>query len=277
MRLHELVVAGDLAGVGQILAKARPPINLQDARGCTPLSHACQHGHFEIAKLLLNAGASPGVLERDNVSLLHHAKTADIALLLLDCGLDVTGGSCRTSPLEAACGGDDCGVVEILLDAGATPSHAALLNAVTRPNMVEALLKAGVEPGGIALHFAVRERVLETVELLIDANADIDHIVGFRSGNRTQEETPLHVACRSGHPLIATLLLERGADSSLLDSDGYAPLHVAIQKSHTETIKALLMGGVNRYIETAQGEAPADLTTAPGIHALLNPPVKRAG
>ena len=277
MWLHELVVAGDRVGVGQILAKARPPINLQDARGRTPLSHACQHGHVEIAKLLLNAGASPGVLERDNVTLLHHAKTADIALLLLDRGLDVSGVGCRLSPLEAACKRDDCGVVEILLDAGATPSHLALLHAVTRPNMVEALLKAGVEPGGTALHFAVREGVPETVELLLDANADIDHIAGGYGTRWEREETPLHAACRCGHSLIAALLLERGADSSLLDSDGYAPLHVAIQKPHTETIKALLMGGVNRYIETAQGEAPGDLTTDPDVHALLNPPVKRAG
>jgi ankyrin repeat protein len=55
-QLHLAAADGDLAQVGALLA-AGADVRAFDDLGCTPLHHAIEQGHVEVALILLTAGA----------------------------------------------------------------------------------------------------------------------------------------------------------------------------------------------------------------------------
>ena len=80
----------------------------------------------------------------------------------------------------------------------------------------------GKQGGMTALHYAVREGHVETVNALLAAGADID---GRTEGDQS---TPLVVATVNGHYDLAAYLLEQGADPNLASEDGVAPLYATV-------------------------------------------------
>ena len=58
--------------------------------------------------------------------------------------------------------------------------------------------------------------------------------------------TPLHVACRRGHLMIATTLLEGGAERDQPRHDGATALWMACQEGHLEAVRLLLEAGANK-------------------------------
>ena len=87
----------------------------------------------------------------------------------------------------------------------------------------------------------------EVVDALIEAGAEIDVFAAAATGRpedlrRTLNEatvnavaydgwTPLHAATAGRHSDAALLLLERGADASVVDSGGYTPQQIAAQNN----------------------------------------------
>lgn len=71
----------------------------------------------------------------------------------------------------------------------------------------------------------------------MDKGAVLDAIGGDLSS------TPFHWACRSGHVLMATLLLKRGSNLYLIDSQGYNALHLAVHQGHATMVVYLLANG----------------------------------
>jgi ankyrin repeat protein len=57
--------------------------------------------------------------------------------------------------------------------------------------------------------------------------------------------TPLHYACREGHVLIATLLLDAGASIDFASRSGVTPLHRAAVAGHVDLVDLLLQRGAN--------------------------------
>ena len=70
------------------------PVDAKNHRGKSPLCLACEKGYLGIARILLRAGASPGV-----------------------------GGKEGITPLHTACSRGNVEMVELLLGAGALPGH----------------------------------------------------------------------------------------------------------------------------------------------------------
>src|SRR4051794_22895241 len=70
---------------------------------------------------------------------------------------------------------------------------------------------------GTALHWAVARKQIEAAAWLIEHGADINHRAGFGG---TRGVTPLHVAAAwDGSPACARLLLDRGADTTIRDTE----------------------------------------------------------
>jgi ankyrin repeat protein len=69
---------------------------------------------------------------------------------------------------------------------------------------------------------------------------------------------PLHIALENGHPDVAKLLLECGANVSLVDSDGNTPLMLALKNSYigNDTIKLLLGYGARFDVRNKKGQYP---------------------
>jgi hypothetical protein len=89
---------------------------------------------------------------------------------------------------------------------------------------------------------------------LLDAGADPDAFVATRYANETVvQSTALVDAASRGQLDAVRLLLDRGADPSLVDSDGFTPLMDAAGKGHAAAVvRELAARGVD--LDTAQPE-----------------------
>jgi len=87
-----------------------------------------------------------------------------------------------------------------------------------------------------ALHIAASVGKVESIELLLDAGADLE-------ARTTEGLTALHVACQRGHLSIATLLLDWDADISPQTKDHNLPLHFAATNGHVDVVALLLERG----------------------------------
>jgi ankyrin repeat protein len=159
---------------------------------------------------------------------------------------------------------------------GDTALHVAA--AALRPLVVEALIKAGVDPnadnrrGATALHYAcdARPKARKTwnpftqrsvINLLIDAGSDIEH--KDKAGT-----APLHRAVRARSPEAVRCLLARGARvEATHGSRRTTPLHIATQPTgasgtkgtraeQQEIVELLLRYGAHPRARDANGNLP---------------------
>ncbi|KAM0233281.1 hypothetical protein ACHAPO_007360 [Fusarium lateritium] len=155
---------------------------------------------------------------------------------------------CGRTPLSLASAMGHHHICEILLDNGAdigyrdyvygqTPlSHAA---AHGHTDVVKLLLSKGsdyddIGSGVTPLWLATRSGHLEIIQLLLEAGANPN-----ASSIHTGEACLSHAASL-GHIRAAHLLLDRGAEVSTRDKNGWTPLHHAVSQGRKRIIELLL-------------------------------------
>ncbi|MCK4871623.1 MAG: ankyrin repeat domain-containing protein [Phycisphaerales bacterium] len=256
---------GDVDGVKSLLTRVSD-VDLADSAGWTPLMHALKNGHEEVARLLLDAGASLSSTTADGSSPLSVAvetSTVGCVRLLLESGGDVgVAIPYGLSLMHFAVLRDDAAIVELLAEHGAdmnardvnglSPLRLAVLCA--RPAVVEILLANGAEihdPGvrGIdivcsAVLSVDRERTaaecVAILHFLADAGASVD--------GRSRYMTPLMHATIGGNVDIVSTLLELSANRDLVSFDGKTALEYALDElaadetQSRKTIVELLLG-----------------------------------
>lgn len=89
----------------------------------------------------------------------------------------------------------------------------------------------------------------ERVKFLIEKGAEI-------SKPDNQGYSALHSAARQRKPAIVKLLIELKADPNQPDKDGFTPLHHAVMRNHPETVTTLVASGANPEIVAADGSTP---------------------
>jgi ankyrin repeat protein len=204
-RLLTAVRAGDVEAVRALCAASPELARTRDSRGVLALVEACDRGAFEIAKLLLDAGADP-ILDNPLLRAAH-------------------AGPHKSGPA--------LDVVELLIERGAPDDiflHASL-------NRVDALLRdithTDIEARGpensTALFLAAWNGQVEAVRVLLQAGADPNPIC--RAGQSAWEIVFLH-QWSAQHRRVARLLLDHGVRCSL---------HEACILSHLPTVKRLLL------------------------------------
>ena len=111
-----------------------------------------------------------------------------------------------------------------------------------------------------ALHIAVDLSLFQTVEILLNANADAN--IGDHN-----EETALHIAVKRADWVMARMLLSKGADPSIADRRGNAPLHIATLYGHLQLVKTLLKHDADVYQKGQFGSIPSHIAAKEGhIH-----------
>ncbi|KAF2135963.1 uncharacterized protein K452DRAFT_322730 [Aplosporella prunicola CBS 121167] len=65
--------------------------------------------------------------------------------------------------------------------------------------------------------------------------------------------TPLNSAANNGHLETVKLLLEKGADLSVSNNDGWTPLNSAADSGHLEIVKFLLEKGADLSVSSNDG------------------------
>ena len=245
-----------------------------------PLVNASYHGHVEVVRLLLEAGADTNKARHDGSTPLIVACSngfSDVVCLLLEGGADKDKpGPSGGTPLLLACQNGHLQVARLLLKAGADKNKA-------RDN------------GATPLFVACQQGHVEVVRLLLEADADVDK--GCDNG-----ATPLCIACMQGglqvaafhtlaqsgeisddawwfqrfqlfcefrHVLVVRLLLEARANADKV-VDGATPLFRACQQGHEEVVRMLLEAGADKDMAAADGSTPL-LAASAGGHLKVVP------
>ncbi|XP_021054816.1 ankyrin repeat and SOCS box protein 18 isoform X1 [Mus pahari] len=222
--------------VRHLLSRKADPNASPGGRGA--LHEACLGSYTTCARLLLQHGADPDLLNSEGLAPLHLCRTPTslgCAQVLLEHGATVQleGGPGRDTPLHVAaqCGLDEH--AQLYLGLGARVD--------ARNGRGETALSAAC--GAAARSPDEHARCLRLCALLLRSGAAAD-------ARDEDERSPLHKACGHARPSLCTLLLRHGADAGALDYGGASPLAHALQTATyapptapQRTVQALLNHG----------------------------------
>lgn len=260
-----LVIAAR-SGAGEIVSKllnnnAAPDI--ATSTGITALMQAARSSSVEIAKALIDAGATLDLSDRrKGYSALHHAAengNQQILNALLSAGanvnkIDTADG--RTALMLAAHRLTGFPMVLDLLAAGADLNQSAadgwtaLMAATQRKNndVIEVLLLNGAEPeattddGRTALTIAAQSGAFFAMRLLTNA-------LGEQLDLKTLGPS-LHTAATNGSDKIVNHLLDLGVSPERFTESGLAVLHSAVLGGHSKVVATLLSGQADPNVLT---------------------------
>eukprot|EP00940_MAST-03C_sp_MAST-3C-sp2_P001768 g1768.t1 len=225
MALKELLMRamnnGDANGVARILNDHPDMANLRDAYSVSLLHVAAGTGDSAMVDAVLKSGADVNIAldsrggHREGETPLHFAvvENANYALrrLLEAEGVDVNAENAGgLTPLHIAAGVGHVAPMRVLLDSGA-----------------DVLRKASNKYESLPIHLAAASSLAQAADLLLlhGSPFDVPNALGVY---------PIHAAALAGSPETVRVLLEAGADPSVLNRDG---------KTAFEVAEALALGG----------------------------------
>ena len=123
--IFESATVGDVKSVEQLLMKHDGQINTYSSDGFTPLTLAAYFGHLDVVKLLLEHHANPNIAANNQMRVcpLHSAcaiSNYEIAELLIKAGADVNARQhSDITPLHSAAHNGQARLAKLLIDHGA--------------------------------------------------------------------------------------------------------------------------------------------------------------
>ena len=236
-------------------------------RNRTALMTAAHLGHFEMVEILLCHQSINVDLQDDNgMTALYLAAKEDhykITQVSLDAeaSIDVVDYQAGRSPLRCAAERNHQETVGLLLEYGADPAlkdregGTVMLRAVNRgaESVLMEMMRHPIDmecvddEGQSLLHGAARHGYHEIARLLMEDHLPDGrslHVKALSPNLRDIDDlTPLHDASRQGDLAVTAVLLEKGADASLVDEFGRTPSTVAWQYGHDNVMRMLTPAG----------------------------------
>jgi ankyrin repeat protein/uncharacterized glyoxalase superfamily protein PhnB len=221
---------GDVDTVRRLLADNPELVRATSAvaphGGWTGLHSAAQHGHLNLARLLLDRGADPNAREAgDHTYPLHWAaahRHIDIVRALLDAGGDAHGT------------GDDH---ELDAIGWATFFHKPDEAPGDSPQVAALLVERG------ARHHIFSAMSIGDLNLIRSLVRQDPKVLERRMSRFEQGLTPLHFAINRKRYDILDLLIELGADHEAKDLNGNTALVAAMLRGDREAAKRLRAAG----------------------------------
>ncbi|KAL3162135.1 hypothetical protein ABBQ32_009843 [Trebouxia sp. C0010 RCD-2024] len=222
----------------QHLVKTGADISAHDKQGFRALHFAAAHGHLDVVTFLWSKGAEVDWETPDGRSPLHLAalrghSTVVKFLLSKQAWADSQDAEDSTALHLAARGASQQTISELLKVSAST--H------ITN--------KLGLTP----LAEAVVSGQVDSARLLLGKEAE-----GLR--HRPQGWSLLHLACATGQPDCAALLIKHGAEVQDMEKgSGLTPLHAAAMSGNVDCVRMLLAAKASVSAPSIDGSLPGDL------------------
>ncbi|XP_063965587.1 E3 ubiquitin-protein ligase MIB2-like isoform X3 [Lytechinus pictus] len=277
---YELVRAakiGDLRRVSEILSSTPKKVNVK-IEGKSALHKASFHGHRDVVKALLEAGADIEITTDDGHTPLHYAVEGDepvVTKCLLEEGADVNKVNGRSrSPLHGAAARNHVDCARILINHGCnvnmqdyrkdTPLHDTITT--DGVDVAELLLKApsldtSIENGKkfTPLQFAVLQDQLEIVRMVAR------HCPSSIAVPKKDGYNVLHIAAVNNHVEVMKSLLaieDNGLCIEAKNSEGQTALHLASHEGYSESIEYLISLGADINSQCSHDHSPLHLVAS---------------
>ncbi len=241
--LLDAIQAGNLDEVRRWIALGESPnqfIEDGNKKGCTYLMEAIMQDQFDVAWLLLEAGADAKMRRKDSkqtaLTFAASRNRLRLCLRLMDSGadpddLDDWGGSVVQTAAQY-------GYLELL---DATIERGGSINQL-------------YHDGRNAIWFAADGGQIESVMKLLDAGVPINALAS--------DSAPLHLASRNNSIGLVKALIARGADLNVVTLiSGFTPLMLAAKKGNSSVIKHLLKAGADPTLVDKSGTRAVDMAT----------------
>ncbi|KAJ3212141.1 hypothetical protein HDU67_004011 [Dinochytrium kinnereticum] len=273
--LQKAVYSGDVKKVKALLTDKKRDVNKLDTyHGFTALHIAAEENQVEIAGILLDP--SKALSPKDSKKISEFATSP-----LKKCDVNCVNQENRT-PLTMAVIRGHLDMIRFLLDNGADPDSVDLLGCtplhyavVTGNNQaLGILLKHASKPEAIDksgfsyLQHAIRLKDESMAESLINFRVPVNYVT------LDDKSTALHLAAEQGLESTVRLLLQKGADPSILDSKGRSALARTDRTHHNQdlidilTVKMLEKEareelGKKNFLDAKDGETSRSVTPVP--------------
>ncbi|XP_067661991.1 ankyrin-3-like [Haliotis asinina] len=218
--LHLACSKGRLEVVKYILSQNIVDINCRGRSKKTPAMTAAQYGYKEVVELLMEKGANLSLVNDKSRNILHVAcsrgRLEVVKYVLSQNIVDINSrGRSKKTPAMIAAESGYKEVVELLMEKGANMSLVS-------------------DRGSNILHLACSRGRLEVVKYVLSQN-----IVDINSRGGSKKTSAMN-AGESGYKEVVELLVENGADLSLVCDRGSNILHLACSKGHLEVVKYVI-------------------------------------
>ncbi|XP_022687869.1 transient receptor potential cation channel subfamily A member 1 homolog [Varroa jacobsoni] len=240
--IHHCARTGNVVVLQEILSRLTPAAiqlccNQQSRNGWAPLLYACDAGHPELARLLIQNGARVDMFDEKGHAALHLAAEKgheDIVDILLEAKAFVNARSQKgVTPMHMASENGYADIVRKLQASGA---------------LIDALSLSKKTP----LHLAASKGQLDVTALLVDLGSDMYAL-------DSQGQTPMMLAIENDHSEIVKLFLRRKPDlATMSNAKGFTCAHIAAMKGSTSVIKELMK--FNKSIVTSAKNKTTDST-----------------
>ena len=256
---------GSEADYIRVLLEAGAEVNVRDAMGDPAINWAAYYGNAPAIALLLEAGAETQLTGHGNAVEIVMRRGHQAALaLLLDHREFAPKRSRAEIVLEVAAIQGEPETITVIsgqLDVASAHDWAGrpVLQAAARANQaaaVQTLINAGFPVdaqdaiGFTALFEAARDGSNESVNVLIAAGANVNHI----SGENALSLTALHLAAIGNHVEIIDALLTAGANPDAIGTMGATPLMWAVFEGSRESAMRLIDAGTDVSIIGRMGD-----------------------
>jgi len=233
------------ADLVRLLLEKGANLEARDHNGCTPLIHAARSGDLEVVNILLNADADIKAVDRDGRSVFEWASPLSSKIPELILNRSSLSKPRASKWLLKAAGDGHIPIINKLLS-----RHAAI-----QPRN---------EGGDSALRNATLKKSIPAFEIILrHPGVNID----YRCGRLLK--TSLMLGAKMGDVQKVRLLLEAGADPTIIDSDGKTALHHGAGCAQIEILAMFESFGANLF------------AAAPGrkslLHLAIDDPTASAG